>query len=51
MENQRGKFVYYVVQKYLENLCEFMQINLDVDTTCKEILFYVVQMQNYDKLY
>ena len=42
MENQRGKFVYYIVEKYLENLCEFMQINLDVDTTWKEILFYVV---------
>ena len=51
MENQRGKFVYYVVQKYLENLYEFMQINVDVDTTWKEILFYVVQMQNHDKLY
>ena len=42
MENQRGEFVYYVVEKYLENLCEFMQINLDADTTWKEILFYVV---------
>ena len=31
-----------IVQKYMENLCEFMQINLDVDTTGKEILFYVV---------
>ena len=41
MENQRGKFVCYIVQKYLENLCEFMQINLDVDTTWKEISFYV----------
>ena len=40
MENQRSKFVYYIVEKYLENLCEFMQINLDVDTTWKEILFY-----------
>ena len=42
MENQRGKFVYYIVPKYLDNLCEFMQINLDVDTTWQEILFYVV---------
>ena len=42
MENQRGKFVYYIVQKYLENLCEFMQINLDVDAKAwKEISFYV----------
>ena len=30
--------MYCIVQKYLENLCEFMQINLDVDTTWKEIL-------------
>ena len=34
--------MYYIVEKYLENLCEFMKINLDVDTTWKEILFYVV---------
>ena len=38
MDNQRGKFVYYIVEIYVENLCEFMQINLDVD---KEISFYV----------
>ena len=42
MENQRGNFVSYIVQKYLENLCEFMQIYLDVDDTWKEMLFYVV---------
>jgi hypothetical protein len=41
-ENQRDKFVYYIVHKYLENLCKFMQNNLDVDTTWNEILFYVV---------
>jgi len=31
MGNQRDKFVYYIVQKYLENLCEFIRIYLDVD--------------------
>ena len=43
-----------IVAKDLETekyLVEFMQINLDVDTTWKERLFYVVWMQNHDKLY
>ena len=35
----------------MENLCEFMQIYLDVNNTWKEMLFYVVYMQHYDKLY
>ena len=41
--DQKGRFVYYVVQKYLENLCDFMQINLDVNN--------VDWMQNHDVQY
>jgi len=51
MENQRDKFVYYIVQKYLENLYEFMQINWDVDPGLNEMLFNVVEMEHHNDLY
>ena len=51
MGNERGKFVSYIVLKYLENLCEFMQIYLNRDTSLNEMSLEAEQMWCHNELY
>ena len=47
MVNQRDEFVYYIVKKYLEILCKFMQINLDVYSSLNEKLYRCITSMSY----